>query len=77
MMCASTSPRPTPRVLVVDDHRKIRDPLAVYLRRHLFEVRTAEDAAGMSFAARTGTLVRRDGQTVRLGAVESRRLDKM
>ncbi|RMQ40103.1 DNA-binding response regulator [Pseudomonas cichorii] len=36
-----------PRILVVDDHRKIRDPLAVYLRRHQFEVRTAEDAAGM------------------------------
>lgn len=37
----------TPRVLVVDDHRKIRDPLAVYLRRFSFDVRTAEDAAGM------------------------------
>jgi DNA-binding response OmpR family regulator len=36
-----------PRILVVDDHRKIRDPLAVYLRRHSFDVRTAEDAAGM------------------------------
>lgn len=36
-----------PRILIVDDHRKIRDPLAVYLRRHQFEVRTAEDAAGM------------------------------
>lgn len=36
-----------PRILVVDDHRKIRDPLAVYLRRHAFDVRTAEDAAGM------------------------------
>lgn len=47
MMCASTSSLPAPRILVVDDHRKIRDPLAVYLRRHLFEVRTAEDAAGM------------------------------
>lgn len=47
MMCASTSLRPAPRILVVDDHRKIRDPVAVYLRRHLFEVRTAEDAAGM------------------------------
>ena len=34
-----------PRVLVVDDHRKIREPLATYLRRHTFEVRTAEDAA--------------------------------
>ncbi|WP_407316224.1 response regulator transcription factor [Pseudomonas sp. nanlin1] len=37
----------TPRVLVVDDHRKIRDPLAVYLRRYAMDVRTAEDAAGM------------------------------
>ncbi|PHN24698.1 response regulator transcription factor [Pseudomonas sp. ICMP 460] len=36
-----------PRVLVVDDHRKIREPLATYLRRHTFEVRTAADAAGM------------------------------
>lgn len=36
-----------PRILVVDDHRKIREPLAVYLRRHSFDVRTAEDAAGM------------------------------
>ena len=36
-----------PRVLVVDDHRKIREPLATYLRRYTFEVRTAEDAAGM------------------------------
>lgn len=37
----------SPRVMVVDDHRKIRDPLAVYLRRHGFEVRTAESAAAM------------------------------
>lgn len=36
-----------PRILVVDDHRKIREPLAVYLRRHSFDVRTAEHAAGM------------------------------
>ncbi|MCL2898984.1 response regulator transcription factor [Brenneria tiliae] len=36
-----------PRALVVDDHRKIREPLAVYLRRHAFDVRTAESAAGM------------------------------
>ena len=43
---ASQNPM-APRILVVDDHRKIRDPLAVYLRRHLFDVRTAEDAAGM------------------------------
>lgn len=37
----------SPRVLVVDDHRKIREPLAIYLRRFGFEVRTTEDAAGM------------------------------
>lgn len=42
----SSSP-PAPRILIVDDHRKIREPLAIYLRRHTFEVRTAEDAAGM------------------------------
>jgi two-component system OmpR family response regulator len=40
-------PARAPRVLVVDDHRKIREPLAVYLRRYGFEVRTTEDAAGM------------------------------
>lgn len=40
-------PACAPRVLVVDDHRKIREPLAVYLRRYGFEVRTTEDAAGM------------------------------
>ncbi|CAM3974023.1 TorCAD operon transcriptional regulatory protein TorR [Pseudomonas reidholzensis] len=43
----ATQPLPAPRVLVVDDHRKIRDPLATYLRRHGFEVRTAADAAGL------------------------------
>lgn len=36
-----------PRILVVDDHRKIRDPLAVYLRRHGFEVVTVADAGGL------------------------------
>ncbi|WP_207282322.1 response regulator transcription factor [Pseudomonas sp. FW300-N2F2] len=36
-----------PSVLIVDDSRKIRDPLATFLRRHTFEVRTAADAAGM------------------------------
>jgi two-component system OmpR family response regulator len=36
-----------PRLLVVDDHRKIREPLAIYLRRFGFDVRTTEDAAGM------------------------------
>lgn len=36
-----------PRLLVVDDHRKIREPLAIFLRRFGFDVRTTEDAAGM------------------------------
>lgn len=36
-----------PRILVVDDHRKIRQPLAAYLRGHQFVVDTAEDAAGL------------------------------
>ncbi|MCD9005069.1 response regulator transcription factor [Luteimonas sp. XNQY3] len=35
------------RILVVDDHRRIRQPLAAYLRRHGHAVDTAEDAAGM------------------------------
>jgi DNA-binding response OmpR family regulator len=43
----SFSAQCAPRILIVDDHRKIRDPLAVYLRRHDLDVRTAEDAAGM------------------------------
>lgn len=42
-----TAQAPSPRVLVVDDHRKIREPLATYLRRHHFDVRSAEDAGGM------------------------------
>jgi two-component system OmpR family response regulator len=31
-------------ILVVDDHRDIRDPLAVYLKRHGFRVTTAADS---------------------------------
>jgi len=38
--------------MVVDDHRKIRDPLAVHLRRHGFDVRTAPDAAAMQVLLR-------------------------
>jgi len=33
------------RILVVDDHADIRDPLAAFLRRHELEVLTAPDAA--------------------------------
>lgn len=40
-------PNTAPCVLIVDDSRKIREPLAAYLRRHTFDVRTAADAAGM------------------------------
>jgi len=32
-------------ILVVDDHRDIRDPLAAYLKRHEFRVTVAADAA--------------------------------
>lgn len=35
---------PHPRLLVVDDHQDIRDPLAAYLGRQAFEVLTAADA---------------------------------
>ena len=41
--------RAVSHLLVVDDHRSIREPLAAYLRRQGFEVTTAADAA----AART------------------------
>lgn len=34
-----------PRILVVDDHPDIREPLAAYLRRHGLDVRTAADGA--------------------------------
>lgn len=34
----------TPHILVVDDHRDIRDLLAKYLTKHEFRVTTAEDA---------------------------------
>ncbi len=32
-------------ILVVDDHRDIRDPLAAYLKRHELRVTVAADAA--------------------------------
>ncbi len=35
----------TPHILVVDDHRDIRDPLAKYLGKHGFRVSVAESAA--------------------------------
>jgi two-component system OmpR family response regulator len=37
-------------VLVVDDHRDIRDPLAAYLRRHTLRVSVAADAADAAAA---------------------------
>ncbi len=36
---------PRPHILVVDDHRDIREPLARYLAKHGFRVSTAESAA--------------------------------
>jgi DNA-binding response OmpR family regulator len=41
------------KILVVDDHRKIREPLATYLRRQQFSVVTAEDAASLWAMLRT------------------------
>lgn len=41
----TTSPSSPARILVVDDHADIRDPLAAFLRRHALEVLTAPDAA--------------------------------
>ena len=36
---------PTPHVLVVDDHRDIREPLARYLEKHGLRASLAEDSA--------------------------------
>ena len=36
---------PTPHILVVDDHRDIREPLAKYLAKHGYRVSAAENAA--------------------------------
>lgn len=43
----ATSDSPHARILVVDDHRKIRETLATILRKHQFDVLTAENAASM------------------------------
>lgn len=43
------------RVLVVDDHRKIREPLAAWLRRQQLQVITADDAASMWSMLRSNT----------------------
>jgi len=43
----SNAPSLLPRVLVVDDHADIRDPLATYLERHGLEVSTAATASQM------------------------------
>ncbi|MDP4004560.1 response regulator [Methylobacterium sp. NEAU K] len=43
-------------VLVVDDHRDIRDPLAAYLRRHDLRVSVAADAAAARAALAHGAI---------------------
>jgi len=43
-MCLPTMTEPGPHILVVDDHRDIRDSLARYLTRHGYRVATAADA---------------------------------
>ena len=45
-------PPVTPRILVVDDHRKIREPLAALLRRAGFDVRVADGANAMHLVLR-------------------------
>ena len=40
----------SPHVLVVDDHRDIREPLARYLERHGLRVTVAESAAAARWA---------------------------
>ncbi|HEU5019553.1 MAG TPA: response regulator [Pseudolabrys sp.] len=39
-----------PHVLVIDDHRDIREPLAVYLKKHALRVSVAADAAAARHA---------------------------
>lgn len=46
------APPGTHRILVVDDHRKIREPLATLLRRAGFDVRAADTAAAMGTVLR-------------------------
>lgn len=43
-----------PSILVVDDHRSIREPLAAYLRRNQFDVATAADGVEMRARLKEG-----------------------
>jgi two-component system OmpR family response regulator len=45
-----------PHILVVDDHREIRDALAKYLSRHDYRVTTADSAAAARRALETGRI---------------------
>ena len=47
----------SPHILVVDDHRDIRDALARYLEKNGMRVTTAADARAMDAAMRGGALV--------------------
>lgn len=46
----------TPHLLVVDDHRDIREPLARYLGKHGFRVSTAENAAAARRVLQAGAV---------------------
>ena len=46
----------SPHVLVVDDHREIREPLARYLERHELRVTVAESAAAARRALKTAAV---------------------
>jgi two-component system OmpR family response regulator len=47
---------PTPHILVVDDHRDIRDLLAKYLGKHGLRVSTADGGAAMKRILKTGAV---------------------
>ena len=47
---------PSPHILVVDDHREIRDLLARYLGKHGYRVSVAEGGAAMKKALKAGAI---------------------
>ena len=50
------TPTPSPHILVVDDHREIRDLLAKYLAKHGFRVTVAEDGVAMKRVLKTSAI---------------------
>ena len=57
-----TTERRTPRVLVVDDERSMRELLAIVLKREGYEVALAEDGrSAIAALERSGSSKERDG----------------